>query len=63
MISRGSLQYKEETGEQVTNESTGTEMTSLRWTSRDLEAFPDDGKRYEIPGFACQVSLLFAGVI
>jgi len=32
----------------VTNESTGTEMTSLRWTSRDLEAFPDDGKRYEI---------------
>ena len=32
----------------MTNESTGTEMTSLRWTSRDLEAFPDDGKRYEI---------------
>jgi len=22
--------------------------TSLRWTSRDLEAFPDNGKRYEI---------------
>jgi Uma2 family endonuclease len=22
--------------------------TSLRWTSRDLEALPDDGKRYEI---------------
>ena len=23
-------------------------MTSLRWTSRDLEILPDDGKRYEI---------------
>ena len=21
---------------------------TLHWTSRDLEAFPDDGKRYEI---------------
>ena len=25
-----------------------TTTTSLRWTSADLEAFPDDGKRYEI---------------
>jgi Uma2 family endonuclease len=23
-------------------------MTTLRWTSRDLEMMPDDGKRYEI---------------
>ncbi len=22
--------------------------TALRWTSADLEALPDDGKRYEI---------------
>lgn len=27
---------------------TGAEMASLRWTSQDLEALPDDGKRYEI---------------
>jgi hypothetical protein len=23
-------------------------MTDTRWTSRDLELLPDDGKRYEI---------------
>ncbi len=23
-------------------------MSTLRWSSRDLELFPDDGKRYEI---------------
>jgi hypothetical protein len=23
-------------------------MTSLSWTSKDLELLPDDGKRYEI---------------
>jgi len=23
-------------------------MTTYRWTSRDLEVLPDDGKRYEI---------------
>ena len=47
-------------------------MTSLRWTSRDMEILPDDGKRYEIvdgelymlrspilSGFSCQVSQLF----
>jgi Uma2 family endonuclease len=27
---------------------TGADMASLRWTSKDLEALPDDGKRYEI---------------
>lgn len=26
----------------------GEKMTTLRWTSRDLEVMPDDGKRYEV---------------
>jgi Uma2 family endonuclease len=29
-------------------ETPGEAMTTLRWTSRDLEPLPDDGKRYEI---------------
>jgi Uma2 family endonuclease len=32
----------------LTREILGKEMTTLRWTSRDLEMMPDDGKRYEI---------------
>ncbi|MFL5586155.1 MAG: Uma2 family endonuclease [Ktedonobacteraceae bacterium] len=32
----------------MTRDTAGAEMTSLRWTSRDLEILPDDGKRYEI---------------
>jgi Uma2 family endonuclease len=31
-------------------------MTSLRWVSADLEALPDDGKRYEIIGGKLYVS-------
>ena len=27
---------------------TDEDMASLRWTSKDLESLPDDGKRYEI---------------
>jgi len=29
-------------------ETPGEAMTTLRWTSHDLELLPDDGKRYEI---------------
>jgi hypothetical protein len=29
-------------------ETTGAPMASLRWTSKDLELFPDDNKKYEI---------------
>ncbi len=32
----------------MTRETLGKEMTTLRWTSRDLEMMPDNGKRYEI---------------
>jgi hypothetical protein len=32
----------------LTREILGKEMTTLRWTSRDLEMMPDNGKRYEI---------------
>ncbi len=32
----------------MTREILGKEMTTLRWTSRDLEMMPDNGKRYEI---------------
>lgn len=28
--------------------STGTGMNTIRWTSQDLQALPEDGKRYEI---------------
>lgn len=31
-------------------------MEKLRWSSRDLELFPDDGKRYEIIGGDLYVS-------
>ncbi len=29
-------------------DTTGEPMASLRWTSKDLELFPDDNKKYEI---------------
>ncbi len=29
-------------------ETIGKAMTTLRWTSQDLEVLPDNGKRYEV---------------
>jgi Uma2 family endonuclease len=42
------FQCKQEVGKQLSRETAGEAMTTLRWTSKDLEMLPDNGKRYEI---------------
>ena len=53
-------------------EMTGETMATYRWTSRDLELLPENGKLYEIvdgelspqlPGFLCQVRQIFANIV